>query len=53
MMKDKWDKRVAHIAVEVVVKDGYERNDSSVASKVSNAGTPPRSDVTIFGCFFC
>jgi hypothetical protein len=35
MMKDKWGERVAYIAVEVVAKDGYERNDSSVASKVS------------------
>ena len=46
MMKDKWDERVAYIAVEVVAKDGYERNDSSVASKVSNTSIPPRSGVT-------
>ena len=45
-MKDKWDERVAHIAVEVVAKDGYERNDSSVASKVSNNGISPRSGLT-------
>jgi hypothetical protein len=37
---------VAYIAMEVVAKDGYERNDSSVASKVSNIGIPPRSGVT-------
>jgi hypothetical protein len=46
MMKDKWDERVAHIAVEVVAKDGYERNDISVTSKVSNTGIPYRSGVT-------
>ena len=45
-MKDKWDERVAHIAVEVIAKDGYERNDSSVASKVSNTGISPRSGLT-------
>jgi hypothetical protein len=46
MIKDKWGERVAHIVVKVVAKDGYERNDSSVASKVSNTGIPPRSSVT-------
>jgi len=46
MTKDNWGERVAHIAVEVVAKDGYERNDGSVASKVSNTGIPPRSSVT-------
>ena len=46
MTKDNWGERVAHIAVEVVAKDGYERNDSSVASKVSNTSIPPRSGVT-------
>lgn len=46
-MKDKWDERVPHIVVEVVAKDGYERNGSSVASKVSNTSIPPRSGVTI------
>jgi len=44
MIKDKWDERVAHIAVEVVAKDEYERNDSSVASKVSNTG--PKEEMT-------
>jgi hypothetical protein len=36
MMKDKWDERVAYIAVEIVAEGGYERNDSSVASQVDN-----------------
>ena len=46
MTKDNWGERVAHIAVEVVAKDGYERNDGSVASKVSNTANPARSGVT-------
>jgi hypothetical protein len=46
MMKDKWDEGVAHIAMEVFAKGGYERNDSSVASQVDNTAIPLRSGVT-------
>ena len=45
-MDDKWDERMAHIAVEVTAKAGYENRESSVASKVSNTANPARSGVT-------
>ena len=44
-MDDKWDERMAHIAVEVTAKDVYERNNSLVASMVRKNGIPPRSGV--------
>jgi hypothetical protein len=40
MMIEKWDERVAHIVVEVVAKQGYER------SSVTNTVNPARSSVT-------
>jgi hypothetical protein len=46
MIEDKRDERMAHIAMEVTGKAGYENRESSVASKVSNTANPARSGVT-------
>jgi len=46
MIEEKWDERMAHIAVEVTAKAGYENRESLVASKVSNTANPARSGVT-------
>jgi hypothetical protein len=46
VIKDRWEVRMAYIAIEVTTKDGYETNDSSVSSRVNNSDIPPRSGVT-------